>query len=157
SRPPRPRPRLGSRRRTCGGGSSRAQYTQELRRQRRAELLLIVLRELVARDLVLLARVRLAERVPRLRELRIDGDRLLQALDPGLRRRGIAQREHARQVERPRLLRIGGQRTRACGARRVDLAQPEREVAARGRDAGGARPLAVGRGERALRLTVLLG
>ena len=51
---------------------------------------------------------------------------------PVLRAAGarVAQREHARQVQRPRLVGIGGERAIARGARAVDVALAEREVAA---------------------------
>ena len=52
-----------------------------IRRQRRSELRRVVLCQFVERSLVLRAVVRLRERAPRLAEVGVDGDRLLELLD----------------------------------------------------------------------------
>src|ERR1041384_5156438 len=104
-------------------------------RQWLAELGLVRLAELVERRLVATARVGPGQRTPGLREIGVDLDRALEPGDAGRRGSGLAQQQRAEQVERPRVVGIGGQRAVARRDRRAELAHAEVEVAARRDDA----------------------
>src|SRR5678815_3641817 len=106
-------------RRVYGAGAA-ARSGMPSGRQRLSELGLVVPGELVERGLVVAARVGLAERAPGLGQLGVDGDRVLELVDPCGSGAGVAQQQGAEQVERPRVLGVGGQRPRAAGARGLD-------------------------------------
>src|SRR5690348_4292086 len=111
-------------------------------RQWRSELCGVRLRQLVERGLILRTDVRLRERAPRLPEIRIDLDRALQLRDAGLRSggAGVAECEHAVEVERPGFVGVECQRLRAVRLRAADRTLAHRQIAAECERTGGARP-----------------
>ena len=92
----------------------------------------------VARGGILRAVVRLAERAPRLTEPGIDGDRLLQVLDAGLRAReaGVLERDHAGAGRAPttRSGSIGERAVAGCASRRRRCPRGARDRSAWRRD-----------------------